>query len=607
MPDLKISQLNNGDPAQTADQIPINRAGVNFSVTAGSIASLATTNSSNTEVLFNNAGVVDGDPQFTFNPTGDILSLTGQFNIDNLRIDGNTISTTTTNGNLSLVPDGTGQVDITKVNIDSGTIDGTDIGTGVAALGIFTRLDVDNLQLDANAITSTNTNGNITLAPNGTGHVFVDADTLRVGDANVAAILTTNGTGNLTISTNNGTNSGTILITQGVNGAINITPNGTGRTTVTNLTTTSPRIVTGINDTNGNELFLFTATASAVNELTYANAATTGTPTFTASGSDTNIGVRIASKGTGQVQEGYASAFWALASEYDVGSDPNDVPLNQYLGTLAFQDATSVSITLAAFGAGTVTAPSITTNGDVDTGIYFPAANTVSVTAGGAEQFRVATTASAVNYVQVTGAATGGYSVISAQGSDTNTGLIFQTKGTAYHRFSTGGSSTNEQLRVLHTASTANRFEITGAAAGASPVFSVAGSDTNIGISLQAKGTGSVLVTVGNGLGYGTGTGGAQTQATSRTTGVTLDKPNGAITLFSAAGDAVNWTSFTVTNNTVAATDTVVVSQKSGTDKYTIFVTAVSAGSFELTFRTTGGTTTEQPVFNFAVIKAVTS
>lgn len=107
-------------------------------------------------------------------------------------------------------------------------------------------------------------------------------------------------------------------------------------------------------------------------------------------------------------------------------------------------------------------------------------------------------------------------------------------------------------------------------------------------------------------LGYGTGSGGAVTQATSRTTGVTLNKSNGAITLVSAAG-STTWTSFTVTNSTVATTDTVVVSQKSGTDLYEIHVTAVSAGSFRLSFRTTGGTTTEQPVFNFAVIKAVTA
>jgi predicted RNA-binding protein with EMAP domain len=62
-----------------------------------------------------------------------------------------------------------------------------------------------------------------------------------------------------------------------------------------------------------------------------------------------------------------------------------------------------------------------------------------------------------------------------------------------------------------------------------------------------------------------------------------------------------------VTNSTVAATDVVSVSQKSGADLYQIFVTNVAAGSFKITFATTGGTTTEQPVFNFVVIKAVTA
>lgn len=106
------------------------------------------------------------------------------------------------------------------------------------------------------------------------------------------------------------------------------------------------------------------------------------------------------------------------------------------------------------------------------------------------------------------------------------------------------------------------------------------------------------------GIGYVTGAGGAVTQATSRTTGVTLNKVCGSITLVSAAGTAT-WQSFTVTNSAVAATDVVRVVQKSGTDKNMIHVTAVAAGSFEITFATTGGTTTEQPVFNFAVLKAV--
>jgi hypothetical protein len=122
------------------------------------------------------------------------------------------------------------------------------------------------------------------------------------------------------------------------------------------------------------------------------------------------------------------------------------------------------------------------------------------------------------------------------------------------------------------------------------------------GTSLTA--TGLIASTGTAGIGYATGAGGTVTQATSRTTGVTLDKTTGAITLFSAAGTTAA-TTFTVTNSTVVATDVIILSQKSGTDLYDLMVTAVAAGSFNITFRTTGGTTTETPVFNFAVIKGV--
>jgi len=116
--------------------------------------------------------------------------------------------------------------------------------------------------------------------------------------------------------------------------------------------------------------------------------------------------------------------------------------------------------------------------------------------------------------------------------------------------------------------------------------------------------TGAVTSSGTAGVGYVTGAGGTVTQLTSRTTGVTLNKTTGAITLFSAAGTTTAAT-FTVTNSTVAATDIIILNQKSGTDLYDLMVTAVAAGSFNITFRTTGGTTTETPVFNFAVIKAV--
>ena len=72
--------------------------------------------------------------------------------------------------------------------------------------------------------------------------------------------------------------------------------------TLTAPTLTSPKIGTSINDTNGAELIKVTATASAVNEITLANAATGNKPTITASGNDTNITVQINGKGTGSVE-----------------------------------------------------------------------------------------------------------------------------------------------------------------------------------------------------------------------------------------------------------------------------------------------------------------
>lgn len=108
------------------------------------------------------------------------------------------------------------------------------------------------------------------------------------------------------------------------------------------------------------------------------------------------------------------------------------------------------------------------------------------------------------------------------------------------------------------------------------------------------------------GVGYATGAGGAVAQATSRTTGVTINTVCGEITLVSAAGSA-SWQSFTVTNSAVAATDRIILNKKSGTDLYMLHVTAVGAGSFRISFATTGGTTIETPVIGFTVIKSVAS
>ena len=102
-----------------------------------------------------------------------------------------------------------------------------------------------DLDVNGNDIVSTS-NADIDLVPNGTGDVTLQADTVKVGDAGAAAVLTSNGAGTLTVTTggatdlnlntNSGTNSGVITITDGANGNIAITPNGSGNIVLDGLT-----------------------------------------------------------------------------------------------------------------------------------------------------------------------------------------------------------------------------------------------------------------------------------------------------------------------------------------------------------------------------------
>jgi len=78
----------------------------------------------------------------------------------------------------------------------------------------------------------------------------------------------------------------------------------TGTQTLTNKTLTSPAIGTKISDTNGNELINLTATGSAVNEITIANAATGVTGPIISATGETNVGINVNPKGTGVFKSG---------------------------------------------------------------------------------------------------------------------------------------------------------------------------------------------------------------------------------------------------------------------------------------------------------------
>lgn len=146
----------------------------------------------------------------------------------------------------------------------------------------------------------------------------------------------------------------------------------------------------------------------------------------------------------------------------------------------------SASATIITNALGSAAAPSYTFTGDTDTGVFSPGANTVSISTGGAEQLRVTNTASAVNYVQITGSATGGDPTISAQGSDTDRNLKLTAKGT-------GAVQTTTRFEAQTGA--ANYWRLSGGATTVAPVISVLGSDANITLALATKGTGSLTVT----------------------------------------------------------------------------------------------------------------
>ena len=84
-----------------------------------------------------------------------------------------------------------------------------------------------DLDVNGNDIVSTS-DADISIIPNGTGDVNLGADTVQVGDLNANATITTQGTGDLILNTNNGTSSGNITIADGASGDITITPDGTG-------------------------------------------------------------------------------------------------------------------------------------------------------------------------------------------------------------------------------------------------------------------------------------------------------------------------------------------------------------------------------------------
>jgi hypothetical protein len=106
-------------------------------------------------------------------------------------------------------------------------------------------------------------------------------------------------------------------------------------------------------------------------------------------------------------------------------------------------------------------------------------------------------------------------------------------------------------------------------------------------------------------IGFGAGYGGAVTQATSKSTAVTLNTRTGVITMHNAALNASASVQFTLNNDKISGTNVVICNQGTGgtSGSYAVSCVDVSVGSaiFRVT-NTTGGSLSEAVTINFAVI-----
>ena len=191
-------------------------------------------------------------------------------------------------------------IEVTNIKAKDGTAAIT-IADSTGVVSVSTQLAVDNLNLSGNTLSSSDTNGNIILAPNGTGDVYLDADTIRVGDSNTNVTITSNGTADLILNTNSGTNSGSITIQDGVNGNILIATNGTGQIQLTGDLDVANVETGAIKARDGTAAISIADSTGAVSVSTQLNVDNLRLDGNTLSSTDTSGNIIIAPDGSGQV------------------------------------------------------------------------------------------------------------------------------------------------------------------------------------------------------------------------------------------------------------------------------------------------------------------
>lgn len=205
---------------------------------------------------------------------------------------------------------------------------------------------------------------------------------------------------------------------------------------------------------------------------------------------------------------------------------------------------------------------------------------------------------------------------VASIGTDASAPVVIKTGGSERMRIDTSGNvgiGTNNPQNQIHIEGSAVnmlRFKHTLPAN-----YLTMGQDSTGNLRLLSDGAtklylnadGGVSSVGGGGLGYGTGAGGTVTQATSKSTAVTLNKPTGQITMNNAALGAGAVVSFQLTNNLIGSYDVVIV-QASGdipvsNQNYSVRAHPFSGGAVIFVKNESAGSLSDAVLIKFAIIK----
>lgn len=351
---------------------------------------------------------------------------------------------------------------------DNGVIeteDGTDIVT-VSSSSVPTLAAAITIQMsDGDSINDTNSNELIKFGVTASAVNEVSVTNAATGNAPVLS------------ATGGDTNIAVLLKGKGT-GAVQL-----GQSTSVGVTLVADQPIL---DSSANELVKFVKTASAVNELTVTNNSTGLGPVLSATG-ETNVPMTLAGKGTGPVNLGQATTTGVVLLA--------DQPINDSSGNelLKFAKVASAVNELTVSNNSTGLGPTLTASGETN----------VPVTLAG----------KGTGYVGL------------GQATSTDVRLVADQP--------VADSSGNEYLKFSKTASAVNEVTITNAATNTGPKLSATGGDSNIPLMLEAKGTESVITNApfiaGTGAVLSVSTAGDTTLTAAQVlAGIVVVDPNGA-------------------------------------------------------------------------------